>query len=111
MATEDYKPGTYIVISDENVNIRREPRIIDGPLSNVVGQHTPGTQVEVYEILVDKKLMVWGRISAVHPGTGKANWICIFTGNRANLKPVVQSKGKMLRLTIGDVTVFEMQLN
>jgi len=111
MTTEDYKPGTYTVISDENANIRREPRIIDGPVSNVVGQHTPGTQVEVYEILVDKKLMVWGRTSAVHPGTGKANWMCIFTGNRANLKPVVQSKGKMLRLTIGDVTVFEMQLN
>jgi hypothetical protein len=110
MPTEEFKPGTYTVISDDNANIRREPRIIDNP-SNVVGQHTPGTQVEVYEILIDKRLMIWGRISAVHPGTGKANWMCIHTGNRFNLKPIVKSKGKMLRITIGDVTIFEMELN
>lgn len=109
MATEEYKPGTYTVIADESSNIRREPRIIDNP-SNVVGAHTPGTQVEVYEIFVDKKLMVWGRISAVHPGTGKANWMCIHTGNRANLKPALQTKGKTIKLMVGDVTVFEMPL-
>lgn len=109
MDTLDYKPGTYVVISEDNANIRREPRIVEYP-SNIVGQHTPGTQVEVFEIFVDKKMMVWGRTSAVHPGNGKANWMCIHTGNRANLKAVVQSASKTIKLVVGDVTVFEMRL-
>jgi hypothetical protein len=106
-----YKPGLYTVISDDKANIRREPRIINNP-SNVVGQHNPGTQIEVHEILVDKNFMVWGRISAVHPGTGRANWMCIHTGNRMNLKPVESSttKGKTLKVYVDDVLLFEKEI-
>lgn len=109
MVNDVYKPGLYTVISDDKANIRRTPKIIDNP-SNVVGQHNPGTQVQVYEVIVDKKFMVWGRISAVHPGTGLANWMCIHTGNRLNLKPVDQPvKGKTLKVLVDDVVVFETQ--
>lgn len=111
MAKEEFKPGTYTVISDDNANIRREPRIISGAVSNIVGSHTPGTQVEVYEVLVDKSLMVWGRVSVANQGTGKANWMCIHTGNRMLLKPMANSNGRILKVMIDDVVVFETNLN
>lgn len=111
MTTEEFKPGTYTVISDDNANIRREPRIIDYGATNIVGQHTPGTQVEVYEVFVDKAFKVWGRISAVHPGTGKANWMCIHTGNRMLLRPTPKLQGKILKVMIGEEVIFETTVN
>lgn len=104
---EVFTAGTYTVISDDNANIRWEPRLIDGVSINIVGQHTPGSQVEVYEVFVDKKMMVWGRISAVHQGTGKANWMCIHTGNRMLLKPAPKVQGSTLKVMIGDQVIFE----
>lgn len=111
MSVEDFKPGIYTVISDDNADIRCEPRIIDGVSTNVVGQHTPGTQVKVYEVFVDKHFMVWGRISAVHQGTGKANWMCIHTDSRMPHRPTPKPIRKTLKVMIGDTVVFETPLN
>lgn len=107
---EVFAPGTYTVISDGNSNIRWEPRLINGVSTNIVGQHTPGTQVEVYEVLIDKKMMVWGRISAVHPGTGKANWMCIHTGNRMLLQPAQKLGNHTLTVMIDGQVIFETQV-
>lgn len=114
MPTQDFKPGTYTVSSSDGANVRREPRIVSGPVNNIVGHQTPGTQVEVYEIYVDNTNMVWGRVSAPD-STGKAKWICIDTGNRMLLKPTgptaTNINGKKLTIMIDNVVVYETILN
>lgn len=117
MNSVNFEPGTYVVINSDGANIRREPRIISSP-SNVVGKHTFSTQLEVYEVLVDANMMVWGRISQIEPSAGKANWICIHTGNRQILKPVESVKNtdntnsgtKTLKVMIDDIVIFTTKI-
>jgi len=115
MSQAVFKPGKYLVINSDGANIRREPRIITNP-SNVVGKHTFSTQLEVYEILVDKDMMVWGRISHVEPATGKANWICIHTGNRQILQQISNTDepnttgSRTLTVMIDEVVVFATKI-
>lgn len=115
MSQQVFKPGKYVVINSDGANIRREPRIIANP-SNVVGKHTFSTQLEVYEILVDQQMMVWGRISLVEQATGKANWICIHTGNRQILQQITNNDepntnaGKTLTVMIDETVVFSTKI-
>lgn len=112
--TISYQPGLYKVVSSKPCNIRKEPRIVDSPVSNVVGSHTPGTVVEVFDIYVDKDMQPWGRVSQID-ANGKAYWMCIETINGKKLQPIVPpstttSGGKILKLTLGDVVLFQTEI-
>jgi hypothetical protein len=81
----------YEAISD--VNIRREPRIIEinqtknNLLTNRVGMLSAGTQREVFSIITDKNNDTWGRISQAD-GAGKAEWVCIANTNRVFMRKI-----------------------
>ncbi len=105
-----YKPGDYKVVGTKSSNIRKEPRIIDAPVSNVVGSHTPGTIVTVYDVYVDDKMQPWGRVSQVD-ANGKAYWMCIETINGQKLEPINPPSGsKTLKLMLGDVVLFQTEI-
>lgn len=108
-----YKPGEYKVVGSKSSNIRKEPRIIDAPVSNVVGSHTPGTVVTVYDVYVDAQMQPWGRVSQVD-ANGKAYWMCIETINGRKLEPLQPtdqpSGSKTLKLMLGDVVLFQTEI-
>ena len=82
--------GMYEAVS--NVNIRREPRIVEYKLgknfvTNRIGGIGAGTQRMIYSLLTNKANETWGRISEAD-STGIAGWVCIQNINRVFMKPV-----------------------
>jgi hypothetical protein len=79
----EYQPGIYEVISD--VKIRREPRIVEGNVTNQVGLLKAGTRREVYSILTVKDNTFWGRVSGPD-AAGISQWACIKGLNRTYMR-------------------------
>lgn len=82
--------GIYEAVSD--VNIRREPRIVEYKLgknfiTNRVGNIGVGTQRMVYSLITNKANETWGRVSEAD-SAGVAEWICIQNTNRVFMRPV-----------------------
>lgn len=86
----DFPIGIYVAIT--NVNIRKEPRVVDNILgTNKIGAITAGTRREVFETLTNNDNSTWGRISDFD-SAGKALWICIHGLNREYLRYVEPNK-------------------
>jgi hypothetical protein len=84
--------GTYEAIDE--VNIRREPKIVEIKIrktyiTNRVGSLNAGTQREVYSLYTDKNNDTWGSISQAD-SAGIAEWVCIQNTNRTFMKPVTR---------------------
>jgi hypothetical protein len=83
-------PGIYEATG--NVNIRREPKIVEVKLgnrfiTNRVGGISAGTQRMIYSLTTNKAGETWGRVSEAD-SAGVAEWICIQNINRVFMKPV-----------------------
>jgi hypothetical protein len=81
-----FEPGMYEAVT--NVNLRREPRIVenaDG--NNRVGRLTIGTRREIFETVTDEDNMTWGRVSDFD-SAGKAQWVCIVGLNRIYMQRI-----------------------
>lgn len=83
---------TGIYEAESDVNIRREPKIVEYKvgknfITNRVGGINAGTQKMVYSLMTNSKGETWGRVSE-SDSAGIAQWICIQNSNRVFMKPV-----------------------
>lgn len=84
------RPGIYEAQKD--VNIRREPKVVEYKLGNSfitnrVGQINAGTRRTIYSLITNEKGDTWGRVSE-SDASGVAEWICIQTLNTTFMKPL-----------------------
>lgn len=91
------QPGLYEATS--TVNIRREPRIVEGKvdgkfISNRVGQIGLGTQRQIYSVLTNEKNETWGRVSEAD-SAGIAEWICIKSLNREFMRLIFEAPSNL----------------
>jgi hypothetical protein len=100
----DFEPGIYECVS--TVKIRREPKVIDYPTTNKVGELQPGTQREIYSVLTLKDNTSWGRVSSPD-AAGVSEWVCIKGLNREFMKFVKATTAP----GIGDLGTVLMKLD
>ena len=84
--------ATGIYEAQTDVNIRREPRIVEYKIgknfiTNRVGGISVGTQRMIYSLVTNKDNSTWGRVSQ-SDSAGIAEWICIQNMNRVFMLPV-----------------------